>query len=381
MIELKGQTLIFSDIHCGLSGNKVSRLNICIKVIKEILNNIDLYNIKNVIFAGDWYHNRSTLDSNTINISLKLVEAIAKKCNFYMIVGNHDAYLKNSTDINSLNMFKSMKNVFIIDKPEIIILNNQKTLLVPWLTNITEFEKNSFDIMIGHFEISSKYLMQSYIEEHTQKQKTDNNTLSKIFDNNQYKSNDMVGSFVEAVKHNGYIFAGHIHKRKEFITKNRNFIFIGAPYHQNIGDCDNTCGFYILDEKNNKKFIEITTVPKHLRIHISELLSKNFDFSKLSNNIIQKVYDIEITHEQDIEINNNISKVIPYEELLPDYEVKLINDGKDVGNKSLEIIRKSKIDYIRTYINNIEDSILAEKNINKEKLFEIMEDFYKKVTV
>lgn len=231
MIEINGNTLIFSDMHCGLAGNKISRLNICIKVVKELLNNIDTYKVQNVIFAGDWYHNRSNLDSNTVNVSLKLVEAISKKCKFYMIVGNHDSYLKNSTDINSLNMFKSMHNVFVIDKPEIANINNKTVLFVPWLTPISEYEKNSFDMMIGHFEISSKYLMQSYIEEHTQKRTTDSKTLSKIFDGNIQKSNDMVGNFVEVVKPNGYIYAGHIHKRKEFVTKDRNFIFVGAPYH------------------------------------------------------------------------------------------------------------------------------------------------------
>lgn len=37
MDKISGKTLIFTDIHCGLAGNKTSRLNICIMVVKEIL--------------------------------------------------------------------------------------------------------------------------------------------------------------------------------------------------------------------------------------------------------------------------------------------------------------------------------------------------------
>ena len=37
MDELQGKTIIFTDLHCGLAGNKLSRLNICVNVVKEIV--------------------------------------------------------------------------------------------------------------------------------------------------------------------------------------------------------------------------------------------------------------------------------------------------------------------------------------------------------
>ena len=37
MEELKGNMLVFSDLHCGLAGNKASRLNICVRVVDEIV--------------------------------------------------------------------------------------------------------------------------------------------------------------------------------------------------------------------------------------------------------------------------------------------------------------------------------------------------------
>lgn len=66
------------------------------------------------MFAGDLYHERVSVNVNTLNIALKCVAAIAKHCKTYLIVGNHDSHYKNSVDVNSLNMFKDMENVTIV---------------------------------------------------------------------------------------------------------------------------------------------------------------------------------------------------------------------------------------------------------------------------
>lgn len=73
MDTLQGKTVIFTDLHCGLSGNKLSRLKICVDACKDIIKTANEHGARNVIFAGDWFHSRSLLDTNTINVSLKLV--------------------------------------------------------------------------------------------------------------------------------------------------------------------------------------------------------------------------------------------------------------------------------------------------------------------
>ena len=285
MDKISGKTLIFTDIHCGLAGNKTSRLNICIMVVKEMLKAIKDRGIENIVFAGDWFHNRNTLDLNTINVSLKLIQALSKKCRCYLVVGNHDAYLKNSTDINSLNIFRNTHNVTVLDGPAEIEINGQRCLLVPWLTDLTKYQPETFDLAIGHFEVSSKYLIQSYVEEHSGKSAADASTSSEIdkdgllSDGSSSKSGSLIGSFVDLVKRDGYIYAGHIHTHKEFKARGRNFIFVGSPYEQNLGDIGNERGFYVLDEKNTPEFIKITTVPKHVQVRMSDAVSGSYDFS------------------------------------------------------------------------------------------------------
>lgn len=164
---LTGKTLLFTDIHFGLKQNAVSRLNICVKVVKQMLEKIKEENIQNVIFGGDLYHERVSVNVNTLNVALKCMQAIAKHCKTYLIVGNHDAHYKNSVEVNSLNMFKDTKNITVVEKPTEIELNGSKMLLCPWLSDLSAYKKETYDFLVGHFDISSKFLIASYIEDNS----------------------------------------------------------------------------------------------------------------------------------------------------------------------------------------------------------------------
>jgi len=387
MEKLSGKTIIFTDLHCGLGGNKQTRLNICIKVIKEILAAVKENDVKNIIFGGDWFHNRSTLDLNTINVSLKLIQALSKKCKCCMVVGNHDAYLKNSTDINSLNIFRDTPNIIVFDKADEIELNGQKCLLVPWLTDLSTYSPNTFDLAIGHFEISSKYLIQSYVEEHSGKNTVSVKTAAEIdsddllADGSSSKASSLIGNFVDLVKENHYIYAGHIHTHKEFKAMRRNFVFVGSPYEQNLGDINDPRGYYLLDESNAPKFVPIVNVPKHVKILMSEAVREGYDFSAVTGNIIQKVYDVDVQQKDEASVVQKILDFKPYEGLIPDYQVKMdfsMNGGSD--NSSLDLIRKSKVDYMKNYVENIEQAALDSQNLDRDKLFSVLEEYYKKVT-
>jgi len=112
-------------------------LAICIKVIKEIISFAKKNSIKNIMFLGDWHHVRVSTENNVLNVSYTLMSALAKECKVYCILGNHDLYMKNSTEINSLVFFKELKNVLLIDKPFEISINGNSSLFVPWLGDIS----------------------------------------------------------------------------------------------------------------------------------------------------------------------------------------------------------------------------------------------------
>ena len=136
-MELTGKTLVFTDCHFGIRNNSIARLNILISVFKSIIKTVKQESISNVIFCGDAFHERVSINSNTLNVALKCFSSLAKISKVYLIVGNHDLYSKNTTDISSVNVFKDTPNITIIDKPLECTINGQLALFVPWLSNLS----------------------------------------------------------------------------------------------------------------------------------------------------------------------------------------------------------------------------------------------------
>lgn len=393
---LEGKTLVFSDQHFGIKGNSPLRQKIGVQAIKQILSYAKSSKAKNIVFCGDWFHSRATLDVSTLDVGCKCVQALAKQCKLWMILGNHDLYLKNSTEVSSVNVFKNDANVVVVDKPLEVMLNAKRALLVPWLGNLDGFKKNTYDFVLGHFEISSKFLIQSYAEEHSGKLQT-SRAISSELDEDDFlddpgvvstkpsKSSELLGSFIELAKSDtGVVLAGHIHQHKEMIAKDgRKFIFIGTPYEQNLGELGNSCGFYEISEAGELKFIQTTSLPKHIQLKTSELKKagfKNFDFSEVSGNIVQRVYDEELTQAEETELLHKLNDFKPYEELLPEYKVAVQYALKSKDDQtSVELLQKSKLEYIRNYIDSIDSKVLEAAQVKRDELFAILESYYKKV--
>ena len=389
MENVNGKVLVFSDLHLGLKGAAKSRLAICIQVIKDIISYVKENNVSTCIFCGDWHHTRVSTDNNVLNVSYKLMSALANHCRVIAILGNHDLYMKNSVDINSLIMFKDLKNVDVVSTPTQILINDKPALLVPWCSELSTYPANTFDYLFGHFEIAHNYLVKSYIEEHSVKSVSsaaksivDNDSLLNSGTYSTSESAELVGNFVDLAKPTGIVFAGHLHTRKEFISKKRLFIFVGSPYQQTLGEKGNICGFYVLDENSKAHFHEITTTPKHIDLKMSKVIADldAFDFSCVKGNIIHRVYDVEVDRVLDAKISQKINDWKPYDELLPDYEVDIeLNNDIKLQNESIELIKKSKLDYIKNYINNIDPNVLKDQGLNPVKLFNVLEKYYNMV--
>lgn len=388
--HIDGKVLVFTDLHLGLAGNKLSKLAIAIRAVKAILDYIKKNDIKAVLFLGDWNHSRVTTENNVLNVSYKLMTALAKLCSVYLVLGNHDIYMKNSVDINSLVVFKDLANIKIISEPTQVSINKNKSLLVPWIGDVSTYPKTDFDMMFGHFDVSTKYLVKSYIQDHMQTLQASDEVANKLDADDllgsslgsKDNSGDLVGDFVEVVKQNGTVFSGHIHSRKEFLAKGRNFIFVGSPYQQNLGEIGNRCGFYVIDEQNAITFEEIKGIPVHVELKMSEV-SKNidsFDFSIVRGNILHKVYDVEVDRMLDAKVDQKIQDNKPYEELLPDYSVGITENKTDtVVSESVELLKKSKLEYIQNYISNIDPKTLESDKLDKDKLYQTLETYYNTV--
>ena len=130
----------------------------------------------------------------------------------------------------------------------------------------------------------------------------------------------------------------------------------------------------------------MTGIPKHVKVECSKVLEAGidrYDFSDVNGNIVQKVYDIDVKVEDDMKINQKIASFKPYEELLPEYKVSLdlshSDENGEVDVKMQELISKSKLDYIDSYVSQIDAKVLEAEGIDRKKLLDVMHKYYMKV--
>jgi metallophosphoesterase superfamily enzyme len=111
MIKInKSRVAIISDLHLGVHTNSAQWQGIAVNWAQWLCKELKRQNIKDIIFCGDWYHNRSEISVSTLQISADILK-ILEDFNIIAIVGNHDIYYKHRTDVNSLSLFKNSKNI------------------------------------------------------------------------------------------------------------------------------------------------------------------------------------------------------------------------------------------------------------------------------
>ena len=381
METISGKVLVFTDLHIGLKGAQKNRLAICARVVKKIIDYTVANGIGTILFLGDWNHTRVSTENNALNVSYRLMQALAKVAKVYAILGNHDIYMKNSLDINSLVIFKDLANVVLVDKVMEASINGNKSLLIPWLGDLTAYDKESQDMLFGHFDISSKFLIKSYVADNAAKGVSEELGKELSADKDLGSVGDLVGDFVDVAKKTGKIFSGHIHGHKEFLSKGRWFSFVGSPYQQNLGELGCKCGFYVIDEANNAKFVELEGIPKHVEVRVSQMLKDDFDFSCIKGNIVHKIYDVDIEAADDAKLSQKINDQQPYEELMPDYEVALKDTPMtEITDESIALIKKSKMEYVKRYVENIDKKTLEAEGLEADKLIAVLEEHYDMVT-
>lgn len=393
MEKLVGKTLVFTDQHFGIKGNSPLRQRVGVRAVKSMLDTVKRDGISNVIFCGDYFHQRSSVSVDTLNIAYKCLQALAKQCKVYMVLGNHDLFNKSTVDVNSINIFRDNASIVVVDYPIEVMLNAKKALLVPWLADLSAFKPETYDFVFGHFDISAKFLIASYAREHSRAVAASNDVAASIDCDSSLgqpieqtsKPEELLGSFIDLAKRDGTVFAGHIHQHKEMSARGRKFIFVGTPYEQNLGDIDCKCGYYEIDELGNYAFIETEGVPKHVQFKSSAIAAcgvDSFDFSQARGNIVQKVYDVDVSMEDDLKINQKIASYKPYEELLPDYQVALDltkSESECSQGHLVKMLKKSKLDYVKGYIDTLDTKALSQDGIDKDKLFSLMKSYYSRV--
>lgn len=272
MIIKDERVAIVSDLHIGKHQNSSRWHNIALDFAKVMRDKLRKDNVSDIIICGDVNDDRNEISVQSLHILTELF-TIWKEFNVIIIVGNHDSYYKNRSDVNSLSVFSGWKNITIVDTVVNYGVFGKKLSFCPWGSSLDAVAK--CDYLFGHFEINGFSLS---------KVKVCTNGVDSV---NILDKADMV-------------ITGHFHLREDRKYKNGRILYVGSPYELDWGDAGtDPRGFYYLNiPSGDYEFIENKTSPRHKKIRMSEITSARkltVDVAReFKGNFVQFIVDHEI---------------------------------------------------------------------------------------
>jgi DNA repair exonuclease SbcCD nuclease subunit len=345
----KPKVAIFSDLHLGVHSNSSDWHNYAVEWALWFRDECRAKGIKDLIFAGDWHHNRSEISVNTLQISADILD-ILSEFNLIAITGNHDIYYKHRTDVNSLSIFKNRKNVTVLEKYEVVEAFDKKISFCPWNTATKDIEES--DLIVGHFEIET-------------------------FKMNTYKTCEEGVKVKDLLKKSELVISGHFHTRHEKKFGAGTILYVGNPFQMDFGDAGNQKGYHILDlDTMEYEFFANNISPNYNKISLSDMVQAGeitpIIRAKFTNNIVKVKIDMNISQE-DMDILQRTLSCLKPEVLTYDYDInfnRILDNKEDIEDLSGVDIEQA----IEEFVNSLEPS-------NKKAIIEYTLGLYERCKV
>ncbi len=148
----KSQVCCISDIHIGVHQNSAQWHNIILDWAKWLSGELKSKDIHDIIISGDFFHYRDEIAVNTIHFATKILNEW-RDFNIIILVGNHDAWYKDRSDVNSLSILDGWDNITVISETSTSVVFGKQVTFAPWGTNPVDIPKS--DVIFGHFEIQT----------------------------------------------------------------------------------------------------------------------------------------------------------------------------------------------------------------------------------
>lgn len=306
--------LLFTDIHIHPHKKSEERLHDCLDCLVWVFETAKKNKIKNILFGGDFFHDRSKIESLVLHKTFAILKRyLDGSVNFYVLLGNHDLWYFEKTSISSASALAAFPNVYIIDKPEQIIIDNVSWHFVPFthdpIDDINNLEKynpqNSF--LLGHLAVDGAKL----------------NSKGSTADVEIEHDGEMTKVSSNIFKNYKHVFLGHYHNA-QIISSNTEYI--GSPLQLSFGELEDTKNIIILEVTKDDyitNYITNTSSPQHFEGTIDNLMN-------LDPEILKKSFvSILVDEEEKDEIAKNIK-------LLEEKGVKSIKIKKNVLEKNKE---------------------------------------------
>jgi len=344
----KSKVAIFSDLHLGVHLDSTIWHEVALNWCNWFVEELTKQNITDILFLGDFYHHRSDISVSTLHIASLILDKLSD-FNVIMIVGNHDAYYKDRSDVNSLSILNGRKNLTVISELTTSKLFGKTFTFIPWGCDISNLP--SSDAIFGHLEIES-------------------------FKMNGYKTCDHGTKTRDLLTKSKLVMSGHFHLRDERMYDNGTIVYVGNPFEMDFGDSGGIKGYYILDLETLKyNFYENRLSPKHKKISLTELTNAKSltgaDINEMVNGHFVK-FVVDKKANGDI-IDTLIQKFSVYKPLSFTTDYTYTENNYNVEDKNYETTGVNMQETIEEFINVLDIE-------NKESIIQYCSDLYKRAS-
>ena len=229
---------------------------------------IDKEGIKTVIHMGDAFDSRKGIEFKSLKWSKRVVFNPLRErgIKMHLMVGNHDAYYKNTNEINAVDLLlKEYDNVEVYSSPTEVSVGDLPVLFIPWINEQNEKETNGVikktkcPVAMGHLELNGFVATPGHIMEH--------------------------GHDARAFNKFEKVFSGHYHARSD----NGTVFYLGNPYEMFWNDVESPRGFTIFDTESLEHRPINNPYRLFYKIFYEDTDHQTFNTSECENKIVKVI--------------------------------------------------------------------------------------------
>lgn len=300
--------ICFGDLHShrfkdfaktdDVTGN--TRFTAILDVLDEMRGYCLDNGIKNVLFAGDLFHARKSIETSVINHVFRKINKFAfDGIHVYLLVGNHDQVDNSRFPEHSLEIFKGIDNITVLDRFTPIKVENAYIFPLPFSKD-TEYVKEIIDEYVletERMEEGFKSILLGHLGISGAKTGTNNHIMQDAYTVPELRPDVF-----------NYGVFGHFHK-PQFLTE--RYAYTGSTLQHNFGDSGNKSGFIYIDtDKDIMEAVEVQS-PKFVTVtSIEELEGHENDYVNIQ--IKKEALDTVKEQLDEMEVNCKIDVIREY---------------------------------------------------------------------
>lgn len=337
---------LITDTHFGFKKGNQDYHDFFLKFYNDIFfPTLKKKKIKHVIHLGDVFDVRRNIDFWSLDWARKNIFTPLQDMGVTIdvMVGNHDAFYKNTLEINSLEcLLQEYDNLNLYTQPSEVTVGGRKLIYLPWICEQNEeqtvnlLKETDSDVVLGHLEMAGFKTNPTYTANHGR----ETSEFSKF----------------------ELVMSGHYHTK----SKKGNFQYLGNPYQMYWNDYADQRGFHIFDTETLKLQWIKNPYEMFQKIFYDDTKNNYYDLNvdNYKDTVVKLVVENKTDYTGFDYLVNSLQDVTLDLKIIEDFSTEAEDDI------DMELEHEDTLTILEKYVDELNT------NLDSHKLKEIMKSLY-----